>query len=217
MKKLVLLVTLIVGLEACAAAQKLISKSFELKTNDVEMKFDFADTIVIEAWNRKTIQLDVSVDIDNNKYNDYYSLDVKEKGGGLSLTERIDIDGIQNAKGQKKHSSLDFGINYTLKVPVDLALRLNTISGQIELCGLEGKMMVNSVSGFIDYAIPVAHKATIDLSTVSGNVYSNIKFGDTPSKENSVVGTKRKLVLNDGNLVVELKTVSGDIYLRKFK
>ncbi|MBK6284188.1 MAG: DUF4097 family beta strand repeat protein [Draconibacterium sp.] len=93
---------------------------------------------------------------------------------------------------------------------------VNTISGEVELIGCEGEMAVNSVSGFIDYSIPEKLQAKIDLSTVTGDVYSNVKFDNADSKEISWVGTKRELTLNGGNKDVELKTVSGDIFLRKY-
>jgi len=78
-------------------------------------------------------------------------------------------------------------------------------------------MSVNSISGFIDYTVPASLKARINLSTISGNVYSNVKFDKDASKEISWVETKRELSLNGGNLPVELKTISGNIYLRKSK
>jgi len=55
------------------------------------------------------------------------------------------------------------------------------------------------------------------LSTVTGDVYSDVKFDKSASKEISWVGTKRDLTLNGGTLPVKLETVSGDIYLRKSK
>ena len=78
-------------------------------------------------------------------------------------------------------------------------------------------MSVNSISGFIDYAVPASMKARINLSTVTGDVYSNLKFDNKPSKEMSWVGTKRDLTLNSGSLPIKLETVSGNIYLRKSK
>ena len=181
------------------------------------MKFDFADDIHVEAWNKNTIELEVSVNIEDNRYNDYYALNVNEHSGNVDLIEKVDFDGIKKVKGTKNCNNCQTKINYKLKVPANLEFNLKTISGKIELVGSQGKMSVNSISGFIDYAIPAALKAHINLSTVTGDVYSDVKFDKSPSKEISWVGTKRDLSLNGGTLPVELKTVSGDIYLRKSK
>jgi hypothetical protein len=215
MKKIILLITLLFGVASLAWSQKVISKTVNVQNKKAELKFDFADTIHIEAWNKNTIELEVTVNIDNNKYNDYYSLNVNEENGNAELTEKVDFDGIKKVKGTKNLCNFESEINYTLKVPANLEFSLKTISGKIVLIGAQGKMSLNSISGFIDYSIPSASKARINLSTISGDVYSNVNFDNSSKDEMSWVGTKRDLSLNGGDTPVELKTISGDIYLRK--
>ncbi len=215
MKKILLFTTLILGIVSISWSQKVITKNFNVQDKRAEMKFDFADTIHIEAWNKNTIELEVTVNIDDNRYNDYYALNVNEDKSILDLNEKVDFEGIKKVKGTKNNCNFDTQINYKLKVPADLEFRVKTISGKILLVGTQGKMSLNSISGFIDYSIPASLKAHINLATITGNVYSNVKFDNTPSDKITWVGTKRDLSLNGGTLPVELKTVSGDIYLRK--
>jgi hypothetical protein len=198
-------------------SQKVITKKLDVQDKKVEMKFDFAENIRVEAWDKNTVELEVTVNIDNNRYNDYYTLNVNERAGSVDLIEKVDFEGIKKVKVQKDCCNFDTKINYKLKVPANLEFNLKTISGKIELIGSVGKMSINSISGFIDYTIPTALKARINLETVTGDVYSDVKFDKSASKEISWVGTKRDLTLNGGTLPVELKTVSGDIYLRKSK
>jgi DUF4097 and DUF4098 domain-containing protein YvlB len=213
MKRLIILLPFLLGLTCYALAQKQIHKSLNVQGKKVEMKFNFADTISIEAWDKNTIELQVTVNIDENRYNEYYDLKVKEEGNLCQLTEDVNFKEIQKKKGNKCNFNTD--IIYKLKVPSKLEFNLNTISGMIVLKGSLGKMSVNSISGFIDYTVPQSCKARIDLSTISGNVYSNLKFEDQSSKEISWVGTQRKLTLNGGTQEIALKTISGNIYLRK--
>ena len=215
MKRLVFILPFLLGLTLCAYSQRLIQKSLNVKGEKVEMKFNFADSIIIEAWSKNVIELEVSVNIDNNLYNDYYEMKVKNQGNNLVLEEVIDFDAIKKKSGDNRNFRNK--IIYRLKVPVALEFDLKTISGQIEMKGTIGRMAINSISGFIDYAVPQMCKARIDLSTVTGNVYSNLKFDEKPTKEISWVGTKRSLSLNGGNQDIKLNTVSGDIYLRKGK
>lgn len=217
MRKSVLTAILIVGAIVVAGAQKVITKNVDVQGKKVEMKFDFAENIRLEAWNKNTIELEVTVNIDGNRYNDYFTLNVNERSGSIDLIEKVDFEGIKKLKGTKNLNNFNTEINYKLKVPANLEFSLKTISGQIELLGSVGKMSINSISGFIDYTIPAALKASISLSTISGNVYSDMKFEKDASKEISWVETKRQLSLNGGTLPVELKTISGDIYLRKSK
>jgi hypothetical protein len=217
MKKYILTAILVVGAIVVSWSQKVITKKLEVQGKKVEMKFDFADDIRVEAWDKNTIELEVAVSIDNNHYNDYYTLNVSEHAGNIDLVEKVDFEGIKKVRGNKINDNYDKEINYKLKVPANLEFNLKTISGQIELVGPVGKMSINSISGFIDYTIPAAMKARINLSTITGDVYSDVKFDNKASKEMSWVGTKRDLTLNNGTLPIKLETVSGNIYLRKTK
>lgn len=213
MKRLLFVLPFLLGLTCYAQSERIIQKTVNAQGKKVEMKFSFADSIVVEAWDKNTIELKVVVNIDNNRYNNYYELKINENGNLCQLAEDVNFKEIQKLKGDQ--CNMESHIIYQLKVPAKQEFDLKTISGRIDLKGALGKMSVNSISGFIDYAVPQSHKARIDLSTVTGNVYSDLKFEEKASKEVSWVGTKRNLTLNGGDVAVALKTVSGDIFLRK--
>ena len=216
MKRFLIASAIILGAVTVAFSQKIIDKKIEADGKKTEMKLSFADNIKIEVWNNDYIGFHATANIDENRYNDFYNLNVNEKSGKIEIVEDVDFDGIKKKTGEKNLCNFNTEINYTIKIPKNLNFSVNTISGEVELIGCEGEMAVNSVSGFIDYSIPEKLKAKIDLSTVTGDVYSNVKFDNADSKEISWVGTKRELTLNGGNKDVELKTVSGDIFLRKY-
>lgn len=215
MKKYILLSLLIFGTAIFAFSQKIIDKKIEVDGEKTEMKLSFADNITIEAWNNNYIELKATANIDDNKYNDFYTLKVNEKSDKIEIEEMVDFEGIKEKKESKNQCNFNTEINYKLKIPKNLNFSINTISGEIEMIGCEGEMTVKSVSGFIDYSIPAQLKANIDLSTVTGDVYSNVDFDNKPTDKISWVGTKQKLTLNGGDKNVKLKSVSGDIYLRK--
>lgn len=216
MKKTVLFLVMVFGAVTLAFSQKIIDEQIKVNGKSATMKLSFADDIVLEAWNKDYIQLRVEVNIDENKYNEHYALEIEKDGQTIKILEKIDFDKIKSLKGNKKNCNFNSEIHYALQIPNDLKLSLETISGEVELKGCKGEMDINSISGFIDYSIPTNHKANIDLSTISGDVYSNVKFDKKQSEEISWVGTKEKLLLNGGSTEVELKTISGDIYLREF-
>ena len=216
MKKLFLITATILGSATFAFSQKVIDQNIEVDGKKTELKLDFADNIKIEAWDNNYIGFHASANLDDNQYNDFYDLKVNKTSGKTEIVEKIDFDGIKDKKGKKNLCNFEMNIEYSLKIPKNLDFSINTISGEIELIGCEGTMNVNSVSGFIDYSVPDELKAKIDLSTVTGDVYSNVDFDNRDTDEISWVGTNRKLTLNGGNKDIKLKTVSGDIYLRKF-
>ena len=215
MKKTILLSVLMLGILSSTFSQRIIKETIEVNGKEASMEFKFADDIILEAWDKNYIELNVEVDIDDNKYNEFYALEIDKSSKTIKLAEQVDFEGIKKKAGSKKHYNFNTDLSYSLKVPKNLKVDLETISGEVELIGCRGQMKINSISGFIDYSIPQNHKANIDLSTVTGDVYSNVKFDKKDVKEISWVGTKEQLSLNGGDVPVHLETVSGDIFLRK--
>ena len=81
----------------------------------MEMKFDFADSIRIEAWNKNTVELEVSVNIDNNRFNEYYKLNENSFSGDIDWVEKIDFEAIEKIKGSGNNCNFDKMIRYKLK------------------------------------------------------------------------------------------------------
>ena len=216
MKKTFLTAAIILATAVVALAQKVIDKKIDAEGKKAELKLDFAENIKVEAWDNNYVGFEATANIDDNKYNDFYDLKINEKPGKVEIVENVDFEGIKKKLGTKNLCNFNSDINYTIRIPKGLNFSVKTISGEIELIGCEGEMDVNSISGFIDYSIPEKHKAHIDLSTVTGDVYTNVKFDNQASSEISWVGTNHELTLNGGTKDVALKTVSGNIYLRKY-
>ena len=216
MKKTILLTIILLGSAVLGFSQKVVDKKIETKGKKTELKLDFADIIRIEAWDKDYVEFHANVNIDDNQYNDYYELSINETPGKAEIVEKIDFDGMKEKAGKKEFCNFEMDIEYSVKVQKNLNFSVKTISGEIELIACEGKMDVTSISGFIDYSIQTSLNAKIDLSTVTGDVYSNVSFDNGDADEISWVGTNRKLTLNGGDKDIKLKTVSGDIYLRKF-
>lgn len=73
---------------------------------------------------------------------------------------------------------------------------------------------ITSVSGDIDITLQSSTKGTFDMNSVSGGIYTDLDFelsGDSkPSLNQRATGN-----LNGGGVKVLIKSVSGNIYLRK--
>ncbi len=75
---------------------------------------------------------------------------------------------------------------------------------------------LSSTSGDIDVTFPPSVKGTFKMSTVSGGVYTGFDFDfGEDAKLSRVGGQNATGKLNGGGVEVSLKTVSGDIYIRK--
>jgi len=106
---------------------------------------------------------------------------------------------------------------------------VNTISGDVEVVfdkiSQSEPTSLASVSGLIDVTLPSSEKANIEISTINGNVFNNLDLKSTTKsveKDRQAYGLTalrtqggNSYNLNGGGQKVYLKSVSGNIYLRK--
>lgn len=119
-------------------------------------------------------------------------------------------------------------------------IEIQSKNGDIELENITGPVIANStsgdvdivfssvsdanptsislVSGYIDVTMPASTATDMYLSSVSGEIYTNMDLsmrGNNGDMKRLGGGRKIEGTLNGGGVEIELKTVSGDIYLRK--
>lgn len=105
---------------------------------------------------------------------------------------------------------------------------VNSISGKVEVVfdkiNQSDPTSLASVSGLIDVSVPSTEKATFEIGSITGNVYNNLdlKSTSTGKKDDRSSGLDvvnrhggEEFTLNGGGQKVLLKSVSGNIYLRK--
>jgi lia operon protein LiaG len=104
---------------------------------------------------------------------------------------------------------------------------INTISGDLEVVfssiNQDAPTSLASVSGLIDVTIPSGEKANLGINTMNGNVYNNLDLKSLkeaePDRRAEGMKTIRRdageFTLNGGGQKVYLKSITGNIYLRK--
>jgi len=122
-----------------------------------------------------------------------------EKTGGLRPT-------LRNNRGNDY--SYCTKINYDITVPAGTALRLNTISGDLDLGGLNGAVTAKTISGDV---LSTDLTGPLTLRTVSGDVkLSNL--GHSPVDATSVSGDVDVSWPAAQGADLNLKTISGEVY-----
>ena len=98
----------------------------------------------------------------------------------------------------------------------------NTVSGDVTVHFMplrQGPSSISTVSGDVDISLPTATKATMRMRSISGEVYTDFDM-NLGSKQNNLQHIGGQVVdgsINGGGNALSLKTVSGDIYVRKAK
>jgi lia operon protein LiaG len=105
---------------------------------------------------------------------------------------------------------------------------VNSVSGDIEVVfsgiSQDGPTSLATVSGLVDVTIPSSEKATFEVKSFSGDVYNNLdlKKMSKEGKDDRAEGLGSiksggdgDFTLNGGGQKVILRSISGNIYLRK--
>ena len=106
-------------------------------------------------------------------------------------------------------------------------LTVTTISGDVDVVftsfNQDAPTSLVSVSGLIDVSVPSSEKVTVNISNLNGNVYNNLDLKPVKetSSDNRAYGMSPirqdigDFTLNGGGQKLLLKSISGNIYLRK--
>ena len=229
--------TFILGLLFIAVisfGQKKVEENIKVKDQKkVKLDFEFAEEIKVSGWEKDEILIKVSVNINDNEDNEHFELKINEDSDKINITSDIrEIKEITKNKivvhksenGERtitynNHYDIDFDIYFEVFVPKNMEVELSSITGDIFLSNLKAKLDIETISGFIDLTVKENESASIKTSTISGGIYSdhkiNLKQNNKGHEMKIIVRRSPKFNINNGGRIIDLKTISGDIYIRK--
>jgi hypothetical protein len=212
-------------------AQKVIERNAVYKPGqEIILELPIGKTILISGWDKEEVALKATVNINNNKLNEAYALEVNN-GEVLYMEASLDEEILGNGTvadcdnnysfqriSNGKKGAVCAEIYYEIKVPRTAHLRLETISADVEAMGLEGPTQLKSISGFIDFSWPQQEGADLQLKSITGELYTDLAFDIlNKKKEAPMVGYELKGRKGRGGPLLELETISNNIYLRGSK
>lgn len=219
-------------------AQKKVSQHYTIKgINNVFINLKYAKNIEVKNWNKNKVLVQATVNINNNKDNDFFILKSKKNDKELSIKSDYATffkSHNNNVVLANKNKDCECNcntivVNYTICIPskMDLTIKsmsgnvnaesyngnlsLNLISGNITIKKHSNKMVLKTISGDIDIFIS---DAFFKAKTLTGNIYSNLEINFNKNKLKSF-GQEITGKVKKGTSNLNLKTISGDIFLRK--
>jgi DUF4097 and DUF4098 domain-containing protein YvlB len=193
-------------------AQKIIEKQVPLQPGaDVKLDLQITDSINVQVWDKNEVYVKASIDIDSNKNNEDYHVTF---GGTGDKSFEVNAK-LEHAQHSNCNCSCRADITFTVYVPKGVNLNVNTINGDITIRGGLGQVKAKTISGFVDMAVSPERKASLEMSTISGNVYSNLDFPLDKTQPKQVGGHINTNLNGGGDISIVLESISGDIYCRK--
>ncbi len=128
---------------------------------------------------------------------------------------------VENFGGEFEMKGLNDGVKLTdITGPVFLDL----INGDIEIIftsvNQSSPMSIKTIDGEIDVAMPSASKANFELSSLHGDIFTDLDIEVEKEKEKGDLsffggGSDVEGKLNGGGVKMDISSISGNIYLRK--
>ena len=172
----ILSVFIALTLATTAFADDEINKTIDAESKSAIRVINVAGDVEIEGWSRNEVELEA------------------ELGSGVEelIFERDGKEILIEVRG-KKDNSRNITSDLVIKVPMGSSLEVSTVSADIVVDGVEGRMRLQSVSGDVEASV---FGENINAESVSGDV-------DLSGK--------------DMEIRVQAKTVSGDVDLENLK
>jgi len=181
----------LLALSPCLFAQEdTVDISLPLRTGQkAVLNLRFADKIEVKTWNKKELFIRAYVHINGGLLNDAHKIDTVMSDNALEISTGFDEEiikksGFRDCDG-KNRSQYNFDdrrgnrgynichtINYTVFLPAETDLEIETISGDIAIANMKSEVEAKSVSGVVDCVIAKNQKADIRLESVTGRAYT---------------------------------------------
>lgn len=192
----------------------------------------FADKIEVKTWGKKELYVRAQITINDGWLNEAHKIDTVMDEHSIELSTGFDEEMIKgnryancNGKNRSQHNfsggyrdrnySICHTINYTVFLPAETVLDLETISGDITIENMKAQVDAKSISGQVNMSVEKNRKADVLLESVTGRAFTEPAMFQTRDGLQSLLSRKISGQLNGGGDRVHLESVSGNVRLRQ--
>ncbi len=186
----------------------------------IYLEFDFSSVIKINHWDRQEAKAVLTMEEKEKWANPEFEISVDNSSTALSIymkKQQFEDYWKEQRAGRKDCYCSTPELTVEVWLPKGVDISVKSISADIETTFDGGDLAFETISGDVDVKLPASQNLTLKASTISGDIYSDLTFeyldGGKGLKE--MVGVKLDARLNNGGKNLRLKSISGDILLRR--
>jgi len=185
------------------AAHQAFHRSFAGPGVDALRVGNISGFIHVDAWKKPSVQIDAVKYGASQTDLDRVSIEASNENGAVTVRTAIR----QNAWFGNHGGSVD----YTIHAPAGIAVSTNSVSGDVVIRGLHGRLDVSNVSG--DTKVAEAQN-DLKINTVSGDGDARFRrmAGSQHVTVSSVSGAVTLHVPKDASADVDVSSISGDFH-----
>lgn len=186
----------------------------------IHLEFDFSSLIKINHWDKQEARAVLTVEEKEDWPAPDFTISVDNTSAALSLyMDKQQFEQYWKQRNNDRENCHCSSPRMTVEVwlPVGADINVKSISADIETTFNGGELSLETISGDVDIKLPATHGLSLKASTISGDIYSDLTFEylDGGKGLKQMVGMKLDARLNNGGKNLHLKSISGDILLRK--
>lgn len=198
----ILMVVLLAVAAGRAAGQTMMDKTLPyLPGQTIVMRFDYPELITLSTWDKNEISIHASVLINGGENDDAFVLTNNTKDNAVSIRNELkNLDQIpklitvtegakkitfrsteelkkyENDFGrrfQSKSYGVDMDIKLEIKIPKNVATRIESVYGMVEIKNFNAPLTVESTYGGVDAALRESATGELSAETNYGEIYTN--------------------------------------------
>lgn len=228
MRVLIFLISL-VATQSLFAQADVVEKTFPFTNQHLDIDIDLGTDLIVKAWSKKEIYVKITYEVNGGEDNEALRIDIDDYNDRLSLDLDLDKHKLSGSgdccckddqrtrwdNGRDRRSTC-IDVKVEVMIPSTASIAVETITSNVTISGIISDINVETITGVIDLSWEESTGVEIYLKTVTGDLYTNMKF-DTKRDKGlpSISGRKLKGTYKGGEKEVQLETITGAIYFRK--
>lgn len=200
----IFIVALLLIVSGRSVAQTIVDKTYPYSPGQtITMKFDYPELITVTTWDKNEIVIHGSVDINAGENDHAFLLTNVVNGNVVTIRNEIadfdhlpkritirdgakkivfhsneDVIKYEHDAGrhfQSKSYGVDIDIRLEIKIPRNVATRIESVYGMVEVKNFIGPLTVESTYGGVDAAVTESATGELSAETNYGEIYTNLR------------------------------------------